>query len=240
MVTSRRMSSRYFAYEILSRSSTRRSSSGVTLFSCAMRRIVRSTVWSSTRTPLSLANCSSARSTISRSSTCPSRTSGAGGRTFDAFICASTMRFCSSSSYCVSASSLTTARTRSSGTVAVAARGGAAGRAGGGVPGRGPAPGTWMLPPEDVGWAEASAATPAAATAASSDRTGRRRAIAGTPSRTRAADRSCGRAAAAWGRWCAGSPEPCVAGAPGGSCPRAPGRSARAARTANASWSRSW
>jgi hypothetical protein len=107
-----------------------------------MRRIVRSTVWSSTRTPLSLANCSSARSMISRSSICDSNTSGAGGRTLFARIVDRITRFCSSSSNCVSASSLTTAITRSSGTTWLAGRAGAgAGRAAPGG-GRVPAPGT--------------------------------------------------------------------------------------------------
>ena len=47
-----------------SRSSSLRNSSGFSLFSSATRRIVRSTVVSSTRMPLSFAYCSSARSMI--------------------------------------------------------------------------------------------------------------------------------------------------------------------------------
>ena len=104
-------------------SSTLRNSSGDSLFSSAIRRIVRSTVVSSTRMPVSLANCVSARSVISRSSTCLSSTSAAGAETFEALSCSSKTRFCSRKSHCVSASSLTTAMTRSSGTTVGPARG---------------------------------------------------------------------------------------------------------------------
>ena len=52
---------------------------------------------------------------MSRSSNCFSRTSGDGGVTLEVFIWPSTTRFCSLTSYCVSASSLTMAITRSSG-----------------------------------------------------------------------------------------------------------------------------
>ena len=85
-----RMSSRYFAnvHALASRRpcEIRRASS---LLSCAMRAIVRSTCVSSTRMPDSFAYCISTRSVIRRSSSCFSRTSGAGGVTFCAFICAS-------------------------------------------------------------------------------------------------------------------------------------------------------
>ena len=111
-----RISERYFAKGMPSRSTALRKSSAESLLSSAMRNSVRSTCVSSTRIPVSLAYCISTRSVISRSSTCFSRTSPEGGATPCVFIWPSTTRFCSLTSYCVSASSLTIAITRSSGT----------------------------------------------------------------------------------------------------------------------------
>src|SRR5215475_11808744 len=106
-----------------SRASALRRSSTVILLSSAMRWTVRSTVRSSTLRPFSLAYWSIARLVMRRSSTCLSSTSAGGCATFCCLSCWSTRRFASSSSYCVMASSFTTATTRS----IACARGGAVG-----------------------------------------------------------------------------------------------------------------
>src|SRR5450755_2348043 len=93
--------------------SSLRKSSVESLFSCAIRAIAFSICVSSTRTPLSLANCSKERSVNMRSRTCLSRMSCAGGCTFCCLSCCKTIRLASSRSYWVIASSLTTATTRS-------------------------------------------------------------------------------------------------------------------------------
>ena len=115
-VISLRMSLRYFDHGMPSRSTALRKSSPESLLSSAMRVSARSTCVSSTRMPVSFAYCRSTRSVMRRSSSCFSRTSAVGGVTFAAFIWPSTTRFCSLTSYCVRASSLTMAITRSTGT----------------------------------------------------------------------------------------------------------------------------
>src|SRR6185312_9527706 len=96
--------------------SAARNWSGVILLSCTTRAIVRSTSVSSTLMPDSLANCISARSLMRRSSTCLSSTSGAGSGTLEMLSWRIVLARLSLMSYCVIASSLTTATTRSSGT----------------------------------------------------------------------------------------------------------------------------
>ena len=173
-----------------SRSSTLRNSSGESLFSSATRRIVRSTVVSSTRMPVSFAYWSTARSMIRRSSTCLSRISFAGAVMLDAFICCSRMRRCSFVSHCVIASSLTMTSTRSSGTGFASARAGAAA-------------------------AGACAHAMRANSSSTTPNAGRRRlgilpAIGAEPFRIRGAVRY-GRARAARYRWWARSPARCAA-----------------------------
>src|SRR5258706_548963 len=100
-------------------SSILRKASGDNLFSCAMRSIERCNWVSSTRSPVSLALCANTFAVTSRSSSCRSRTSGAGKGVPWRFNCCSATLTCSSRSRRVTTSLLTTATTRSSITISL-------------------------------------------------------------------------------------------------------------------------
>ena len=125
-----RTSSRNWANEMPSASSRWRSAGTVMLFDSAMRIMAALTVASSTRTPVSRASWSCARSTIMRSSTWRASTSCGGGAIFCRCSCTSASRVRERSSLAVITSSLTTAMMRSTGCVV---RADGAGRAAGGA-----------------------------------------------------------------------------------------------------------